>query len=169
MPAAPPSVTDFEGLLRALVSHGVEFIVVGGVAGKAHGSPRLTVDLDVVYARSADNLGRLTSALAPLQPYLRGAPPGLPFCFDTETVRRGLNFTLRTTRGDLDLLGEIAGGGGYESLLPHSRELEMFGFRCRCLDLDKLIEVKRAAGRPKDLEAIAELEAIREERRKRGL
>lgn len=169
MPAAPPSETDFEALLRALVSGGVEFIVIGGVAGKAHGSPRLTVDLDVVYARSDGNLDRLTSALAPLEPYLRGAPPGLPFRFDPETVRRGLNFTLRTTRGDLDLLGEVAGGGGYDALLPHSRQLEMFGLRCRCLELDKLIEVKRAAGRPKDFEAIAELEMIREERRKRGL
>lgn len=169
MQAAPPSETDFEGLLRALVSAAVEFIVIGGVAGKAHGSPRLTVDLDVVYARSDENVRRLTSALSPLEPYLRGAPPGLPFRFDPETVRRGLNFTLRTTRGDIDLLGEVVGGGGYEALLPHSRELEMFGLRCRCLELDKLIEVKRAAGRPRDLEAIAELEAIREERRKRGL
>jgi hypothetical protein len=169
VPAAPPSETDFEGLLRALCVASVEFIIVGGVAGKAHGSARLTVDLDVVYARSAENLRRLTSALAPLEPYLRGAPPGLPFRFDPETVRRGLNFTLRTARGDLDLLGEVVGGGGYEELLRHSRELEMFGLRCRCLELDKLIEVKRAAGRPKDLEAVAELEAIREERRKRGL
>jgi hypothetical protein len=147
----------------------VEFIVIGGVAGKAHGSARLTVDLDVVYGRSDDNLRRLATALAPLEPYLRGAPPGLPFHLDAASVRRGLNFTLRTTRGDLDLLGEVAGGGSYEALLPHSRELQMFGLPCRCLDLDKLIEVKRAAGRPKDLEAIAELEAIREERCKRGL
>ena len=71
MRAAPPSVTDFEGLLQALAVAGVEFIVIGGVAGKAHGSPRLTVDLDLVYARSDDNLRRLTSALAPLEPYLR--------------------------------------------------------------------------------------------------
>jgi hypothetical protein len=169
VPAEPPSDTDFEALLGALASAGVEYIVIGGVAGKAHGSPRLTVDLDVVYARSAANIQRLTAALAPLEPYLRGAPPGLPFRFDPDTVRRGLNFTLRTTRGDIDLLGEVAGGGDYEALLPHSRELEMFGLRCLCLDLDKLIEVKRAAGRPKDLEAIAELEVIREERRKRGL
>jgi hypothetical protein len=169
VPAAPPSETDFEGLLRALCASSVEFIVIGGVAGKAHGSARLTVDLDVVYARSDANLHRLATALTPLEPYLRGAPPGLPFRFDSETLRRGLNFTLRTTRGDLDLMGEVVGGGGYQALLPHSRELEMFGLRCRCLELDKLIEVKRAAGRPKDLEAIAELEAIREERRKRGL
>jgi predicted nucleotidyltransferase len=61
------------------------------------------------------------------------------------------------------LLGEIVGGGTYEHLIDHSTEVDVFGIRCRVLDLDKLIQVKRAAGRPKDLEVIAELEAIREE------
>ena len=84
-------------------------------------------------------------------------------------MRKGLNFTLTTTLGDIDLLGEVTGGGNYEALLPHCLELKVFGIECRCLKLDKLIEVKRAAGRPKDLEAIAELEAIREERQKLGL
>jgi hypothetical protein len=65
--------------------------------------------------------------------------------------------------GDIDLLGEITGGGGYEALLPYTSEVRVFGFTCRCLNLDKLIEVKRAAGRPKDFEAIAELEAILED------
>lgn len=169
MPVEPPSGTDFEALLRALAGEGVEFIVIGGVAAKTHGSARYTVDLDVVYSRSPDNITRLVAALAPLAPYLRGAPPGLPFRFDGETVKRGLNFTLRTKCGDLDVLGEIAGGGGYEKLVPHGRRMEVFGIPCLCLNLDKLIEVKRAAGRPKDIEAIAELEAIWEERRQRGL
>lgn len=71
---------------------------------------------------------------------------------------------LTTTLGDIDLLGEIVGGGGYEQLLPHSSEIPMFGGRQRCLNLDTLIRVKRAAGRPKDFDAIAELEALREER-----
>ena len=76
----------------------------------------------------------------------------------------GLNFTLRTTLGYVDLLGEITGGGNYERLLPHTFVAKAYGFECRSLDLDTLIRVKRAAGRPKDLEAIAELEALREER-----
>lgn len=63
--------------------------------------------------------------------------------------------------------GEIAGGGTYEDLLPASYEADLLGVSCRCLGLDKLIDVKRAAGRPKDLEAIAELEALREERERR--
>ena len=76
----------------------------------------------------------------------------------------GTDFTLTTNYGDIDLLGEIAGGGGYRELLPHSIVLSLFDIECRCLGLKRLIEVKRAAGQPKDFEAIAELEAIMEER-----
>lgn len=157
-------MTDFESLLRALVGEGVEFIIVGGAAATAHGASRLTQVLAVVYRRSTENLQHLAMALTPHRPYLRGAPAGLPFRLDPETLARGLNFTLTTALGDLDLLGEIGGGGTYESLLADSGFIELFGLRCRLLGLDRLIQVKRAAGRPKDLEAIAELEALREER-----
>jgi len=155
---------DFEGLLRVLHDAGVRFILVGGLAATVHGSARATYDVDVVYSRAPDNLERLVRALAPYRPYLRGAPPGLPFELDLETVRRGLNFTLTTTLGDLDLLGEVAGGGTYERLLSRIIEFEAFGFTIVCLDLAALIETKRAAGRPRDLEAIAELESLRDER-----
>jgi hypothetical protein len=157
-------MTDFRAALGLLTGAGVRFIIVGGAAATAHGAARLTQDLDLVYARDAENVRRLTQALAPYRPYLRGAPPGLPFRFDDATVSRGLNFTLTTELGDLDLLGEIVGGGGFEALASSSIELELFGFRCLCLDLPKLVQVKRAAGRPKDLEALAELEALLEQR-----
>lgn len=162
-------MTDFPALLRTLTADGVEFIIVGGAAATAHGSARLTLDLDVVYRRTPENLARLARSLGPHQPYLRGAPPGLPFQWDANTLDRGLNFTLITALGAIDLLGEITGGGGYEDLLPHTDTLGISGVDCRCLSLDRLIDVKRAAGRVKDLEAIAELEAIREERRARGV
>jgi len=155
---------DIETALRVLSEGQVEFIVVGGVAARAHGSARLTNDLDVVYNRTPENLRRLTAALAAHSPYLRGAPPGLPFRLDEETLRRGLNFTLTTSFGDLDLLGEITGGGGHDALAAHSTVVPAFGLEVRCLNLDRLIQTKRAAGRPKDLEAIAELEALLEER-----
>ena len=96
-------MTDFHALIRLLSESRVEFIVVGGAAATAHGSSRLTVDLDVVYRRTSENIARLVSALAPLQPYLRGAPPGLPFDWSEETIRKGLNFTLTTKLGALDL------------------------------------------------------------------
>jgi predicted nucleotidyltransferase len=155
-------------IIRLLRDNAVDFVVVGGTAGNAHGSARVTYDLDLVYRRSPENLERLVRALQSHNPYLRGAPPGLPFRFDVATLRRGLNFTLTTKLGDLDLLGEIAGGGNYESLEPQSRELEAFGVRFRCVTLEQLIRLKRAAGRPKDLEAIAELEALLDERQRQG-
>jgi hypothetical protein len=155
---------DFAAALRALAGGAVRFILVGGAAATAHGAARLTQDLDVVYARDLPNLERLAAALAPHRPYLRGAPPGLPFRWDAITLDRGLNFTLTTDIGDIDLLGEIVGGGRYEQLAPHSQKLSLFGVDCLCLDLPTLIDVKRAAGRPKDLEAIAELEALLEDR-----
>ena len=157
-------MTDFERLLAVLTQGRVEYIVIGGFAATAHGSAYLTVDLDIVYRRTPENLERLAGALDALQPYLRGAPPGLPFRLDPDTLRRGLNFTLTTTAGDLDLIGEAAGGGTYEALLPRSERRELSGLEVRFVDLEMLIQLKRAAGRPKDLERVAELEVLREER-----
>ena len=158
-------MTDFESLIRGLRGGGVQFVLVGGFAGTVHGSPRITVDLDIVYARDTENLTRLTRALEPMSPYLRGAPDGLPFRLDVPTLTRGLNFTLSTAMGDLDLLGEVAGGGTYEQLLPYTNRIRVFDTEIDIVTLSQLIRLKRAAGRPKDLEALAELEALLEEQR----
>ena len=157
-------MTDFEAALRSLCEAGVEFVIVGGLAAVIHGSARLTQDIDVVYSRSSANIERLVAALGPHAPYLRGAPPGLPFEWSAATIERGLNLTLTTAIGDIDLLGEIAGAGDYDALVPHTVEVDVFGFQCRCLNLPRLIGAKRATGRPKDLDALAELEALLEER-----
>jgi predicted nucleotidyltransferase len=157
-------MNDFERILGALRGADVSFVIVGGVAATVHGSARLTSDVDVVYARSRANIERLVAALAPLKPYLRGAPPGLPFHFDADTVRRGLNFTLTTEAGPVDVLGEITGIGDYDAVLAVSEDVSLFGATYRCINIDALIVAKRAAGRPKDLEAVAELELIRDER-----
>jgi predicted nucleotidyltransferase len=156
-------VTDFRALFLALGSAEVRFVIVGGVAATLHGSARLTQDVDVVYARDEKNLECIVQALRPLKPYLRDAPAGLPFAFDPQTLAAGFNFTLATSAGDIDLFGTIPGAGDYDALVPHSIEVELFGIRCRCLDLPTLIASKIAAGRPKDLETIAELRALRDE------
>ena len=156
-------MTDFPQLLRVLTAARVDFIIVGGAAATAHGSVRLTLDLDIVYLRTPENIERLVAALAFHAPYLRDAPAGLPFLWDAATLQRGLNFTLTTSLGALDVFGEIAGGGTYDRLLPDTLEIEVFGATCRCLTLSRLIDTKRAAGRARDFEAIAELEAIRDE------
>ena len=159
-------MTDFAALLRVLSRARVDFIIVGGFAATLHGSAAPTRDLDIVYSREPDNIQRLVTALAPHHPYLRGAPPGLPFQWDPGTVKAGLNFTLTTDLGALDLLGEIAGGGDFQALRPHAETVTLFGAECLCLGLAKLIVVKRAAGRARDLQAVAELQAILEEREK---
>jgi hypothetical protein len=157
-------VTDFPRLLEVLSVGGVDFIIVGGFAGTLHGSGIPTRDLDIVYSRDRGNIERLVKALATHAPYLRGAPPGLPFQWDRPTLEAGLNFTLTTDLGAIDLLGEIAGGGDYRNLIPHAERVTIFGRAVSCLGLRKLIDVKRAAGRPRDLQAVADLEALLEEK-----
>lgn len=157
-------LTDFRRLLGLLKTNDVDFILIGGVAGNALGSVRTTVDLDIVYRRTDDNHERLTNALAAINPTLRGAPPGLPFRFDRETIKRGLNFTLSTDAGAIDLLGEVIGGGTFDQLLPGTLDVEVLGVQCKCVDLNTLIHLKRSAGRPKDFDAIATLEALLDER-----
>lgn len=156
-------MTDFALLLRALAERQVRCILVGGLAATVHGSTRLTQDLDLVYDRATDNLEALAAALAPFAPYPRGAPLGLPFDWSAATLARGLNFTLTTSAGDIDLFGEISGGGGYADLLDHTVTIMLFALPYHCLDRPTLLRTKRAAGRPKDAEAIAELELLMEE------
>jgi predicted nucleotidyltransferase len=158
--------TKFGQVLEILSRGEIRFIVIGGLAAIAHGNARSTYDVDVVYSRARENIQRLVQIIGPYQPYLRGAPPGLPFKWDEKTIRMGLNFPLTTTLGDIDLLGEVTGAGTYEQLLPHSTELVLFGVKCRCATLERLIQMKRAAGRPKVMLVIAELVALLEERRK---
>jgi hypothetical protein len=112
------------GIVAVLADAGAEFVVVGGLAAQAHGSARLTQDANFLYRRTSENIQRLTVALEPFAPYLRGAPPGLPFRFDPDTVKRGLNFTLSTSLGDVDHLGEIVGGGTYEDVESDCVRLE---------------------------------------------
>ena len=155
---------DLLGFVRVLSGAAVDYIIVGGVAAGIHGALRTTLDLEIVYDRDPANVRRLVAALEPFQPYLRGAPPGLPFRFDEETILRGLNFSLETSLGDIDLLGEIVGGGRYEALKSWVDVVDLEGFQCLVVALPTLIDLKRSAGRGKDREALAELEALLEER-----
>ncbi len=155
--------TDYDLMIRLLVTGGVDFVIVGGAAATVHGSSRLTTDLDIVYSRSPENIKRLIQSLQPLQPTLRGVSEDVPFRWDEEAIRKGLNFTLITSAGALDLFGEIIGGGTFEQLAPDSIRVRIFGNQCLCLGLERLIKVKQAAGRPKDREAVEELKVILQE------
>ena len=158
----PPLSNIIEAPLRLLGEYKVKCVIVGGVAAAIHGSLLLTNDLDVCYSRDPANLKQLAEALQFVHARLRNVPEGLPFILDTETLKRGLNFTFATDIGDLDLLGEMRGVGDYEAALTDSVTVGLFGYRFSVIDIRKLIAAKRAAGRPKDLIALPELEAIQE-------
>ncbi|MCI0355856.1 MAG: nucleotidyltransferase [Acidobacteria bacterium] len=155
-------MTQFDRALSALVTHGVHFVVIGAVAAVARGAAASTQDLDLCYERSPENLDRLVTALQPYHPRLRDVPQSIPFRFDVPTLGNGMNFTLATDLGDIDLFGELPGVGGFAQAAAGSTELELFGSRCAVASLDTIIASKRAAGRPKDLLALRELEALRE-------
>ena len=151
-------------MLEALVHADVAFVVIGGVALVTQGGARATFDLDVCYERSPKNHLHLERALSPLNPRLRGVDQSLPFFLDVRALGSGLNFTLTTSLGDLDLLGEVAGVGNYADAAADADVVEAFGVSFKVLSLAKLEASKRAAGRPKDLQDLAEIAALRDRR-----
>jgi hypothetical protein len=155
------NMLDPSPLLQQLHNGKVEFVVIGGLAMIAQGSSYVTKDLDICYARNDRNLAAVAAAFAPLHPYMRGAPPGLPFQFDPPTIKADLNFTLITDLGDVDLLGEVRGVGWYEQVLAQSEEKTMYGLTVRVLSIDGLIAAKKAAGRTKDKLHLLELEELK--------
>ena len=159
---------ELRQVLELLAHQEVEFIIVGGVAMNLHGSAHVTFDLDLCYSRRRTNLKRIIAALSEHQPRLRDLPEKLPFVWDEQMLQNGTNFTLTTSLGEIDLLGEVAGIGNYEAAFAVSVLVPLYGIECRVLTLDSLIASKRAAGRPKDLLVLPELEVLREVSQKRA-
>ena len=156
------------GLLRVLVDHDVDFVVVGGVAAAARGSPTSTVDVDVCYRREERNLERLAEALRALRARLRGVDEEVPFILDAKALRAGDHFTLTTDLGDVDLLGTPAGTSGYGEIDAHATAIDLEdGLTVRVASLEDLIRMKKAAGRPKDRVELEILGALREEMKRR--
>jgi hypothetical protein len=151
--------------LEALAARRVRFVVIGGFASQLRGSPSLTGDTDVCYARDRQNLERLARGLRDLEATLRGAPSDVPFRLDGRTLEAGDHFTFDTTAGALDILGTPSGiPGGYDELERASDEMEIApGLSVKVASIDDLIRMKRAAGRPKDLIEVEVLGALRDE------
>jgi hypothetical protein len=128
----------------------VEFVIVGGVSAILQGAEVTTMDLDICYRRTPENIARLAQVLAPLQPRLRGFPPDLPFTFDERALQLGSNFTLTLGSESLDLLGVMSAIGGYEQIVNDAKEILVDTWTVKLLSLKHLIATKEAAGRPKD-------------------
>lgn len=154
---------DPERLLETLLRHKVRFVLIGGFAGRLFGSPSLTNDLDVCYARDAKNLSALSAALLELHASLRGAPAGLPFRPDVPTLSAGDHFTFSTDAGNLDCLGTPVGSRGYPDLVAGATTMSIGKMNVPVAALDDLIRLKQASARPKDLVEVEILAALRDE------
>lgn len=141
---------DLLALLRTLRDHRVQFIVVGGVGAVLQGAPVNTFDLDIVHAREAANIQRLLKALEALDAFYR-THPGKKLRPQPSHLTAPGHQLLMTRVGPLDVLGSVAGGRTYETLLPHTTEMPLGkGLNVRVLNLDTLIEIKEELGGEKD-------------------
>lgn len=156
-------------MIRGFTASEVEFVVIGGVAANLLGSARITNDLDICYNPTDDNRVRLVNVLTTWGAYLRRIDAGLPFTLDARTLRDAPVMTLIGTEGWIDVMDRVAGIGEYDKILASSITASWEDLHFRIITLDALIAAKRATGRRKDREALLELEALREERKKRGL
>lgn len=154
--------------IRALVGAAVRFVLIGGLAARVHGSPSMTTDIDICYARDLDNLEGLAEVLRGLNATLRGAPAGVPFQLDAQTLERGDHFTFDTSAGPVDILGTPAGCRGFVELAPNAVERKLYGVPVLVAHIDDLIRMKTAAGRPKDRVEVEILGALREVLEERG-
>lgn len=157
-------------LIDRLVSAGVRFVVIGGLAAQAHGSPSATFDLDVVPSWDTDNLRRLEGVLRTISAVRHGVLPGGPPLppLDARTLHAGAVFTLNSRHGRFDLLANPDPGMDYERLMRSAEPMDLLGTRLWIASLDDLMAMKRAAGRPKDRIELEVLGALREELDRRG-
>lgn len=156
---------NFKKIITRLKNYNVRFVLIGGRAAVAQGSSYVTYDVDISYARDKENLENIVQSLLPFHPYLRGVEKELPFIFDTRTLQMGLNFTLTTDIGDIDILGEVTGLGNYAEVVKYSETMEIYGMECQVLTIEGLLKSKKTINRKKDEPVIKELEAIMEIRK----
>ncbi len=154
---------DPERLLEALSRHKVNFVLIGALAARLHGFPRLTADADITPAEDKPNLERLAAALNELDAkiYTESVPEGLPFDCSPAMLARAKMWNLITKAGRLDIAFEPAGLEGYDDLKKDAERFEAFGVKFFVASLDDIIRSKEAAGRPKDLDDVAILRAMK--------
>ncbi|MDX6674495.1 MAG: hypothetical protein QOH11_1913 [Solirubrobacteraceae bacterium] len=166
MSRAPRVELRADEILRRLVARGVDFVVIGGIAGVLHGSSRATFDLDVCFATDRANLDALGEVLVGLDARLKGVRERVPFVPDAATLRKVAVLTLDTAAGELDVLAKPSGAPRYDALRRRAERYDLGGFSVLVASIDDLIAMKQATDRPKDRADVDELETIRRLRRR---
>jgi hypothetical protein len=143
---------DPERLLTVLASHRVGFVLIGAMAARLYGFPRITADADITPARDPENLTRLAAALRELDAriYTEAVPEGLPFDLSAAALSRGEIWNLVTTAGRLDLIFRPLGTTGYDDLAAAAVVFHVFGTELRAARLEDILRTKDAADRPQD-------------------
>ena len=159
-------MANLKALLKRLVENDVEFVVIGAFASVAHGVTIVTQDVDICCSFTSRNLLKLQAALADLHPVHRITPKRLPLQLTRENCRGLINLYLETDLGVIDCLGEVLGVGTFATVKKQSVAIDLGFGKCRVLGLDALIKAKRAMDRPRDREAVVQLEAIRMRKRR---
>jgi hypothetical protein len=154
-------------ILSRLNESGVPYVLIGGAAARAHGSSVMTEDVDVCILPSAANFRNIVIAFADVHPRYRMRSDRPEITPDHPWLQNLNNLYLQTDLGQLDILGEIPGLGDYPVICVRAVELDFAGIKCRVLDIPTLIQAKRFAGRPKDHQAVRELQYILEQIEKR--
>jgi len=155
----------FQELIERLAKGDVKFVLVGGFAGIAHGCTYVTQDIDICCDFSADNLLALQQALSNLHPVHRMTPKRLKLKLTVESCVQFKNLYLDTDIGQLDCLGSVQGLGDYQAVEALSETVDAGGgLHIRVLTIDSLIKARQAMNRPRDKEALLQLEAIRKMR-----
>lgn len=153
---------DLGGLLEVLDRHEVAYVMIGGLAAVAHGSPFPTEDLDITPASDISNLTRLSTALSDISARVRveGVPEGLPFAHDATSLAAVQVWNLTTRFGDLDISFVPSGTNGFSDLDGSAESVDFEGVVVRVASLADVIRSKQAANRPKDQRVLPTLREL---------
>lgn len=147
-------------ILRVLVDHGVEFVVIGGLGALTHGSPFPTRDVDITPDRAMDNLQRLSGALSELDARIRAGDESVPFAHDARSLADAGVWDLRTRHGDLDISMVPSGTEGFDDLIRDAQDVDILGITVPVASLADIIRSKQAANRLKDQRVLPVLRVI---------
>jgi hypothetical protein len=160
MSGAPERPLDLRELFRALAEHGVDYLVIGGVAAQVHGHRRTTKDLDLMPAPDSKNFERLAAALVALDAHPAELGASAPAPTAAQLHVASIVPPLVTQHGELHILNDVPGAADYAVMRPRALEGNLNGIAVHIISVDDLVRMKRAAGRPRDLEDVEALMTV---------